>query len=82
MPLMNRDSQVPARVGTPGTSPQEKEACAQECELPLPPGLKEIPLTLEAAQRMRQLIDDPNQPGHAGKEMPTADASILLEKSQ
>ena len=46
--------------------------------VPVPVGLREIPLTPEAAEEMRCRLDDPNQPTHTGKEMPTADASTLL----
>ena len=57
---------------------------AKETETPvvaLPVGLREIPLTPEAAEEIRRILDDPNHPTHAGKEMPTADVSVLRNLS-
>ncbi len=47
----------------------------------LPPGLREITLTVEEATTIQQLLDDPAQPGHKGKEMPSADPSVLRRKN-
>jgi hypothetical protein len=45
----------------------------------LPPVLRDIRLSEEAAAAMKQLLEDAKQPTHSGREMPTADASVLLK---
>ena len=39
--------------------------------VPLPPSLRPMTLTAEEAERMRQLLEDPNIERHAGREMET-----------
>lgn len=47
--------------------------------VPLPIALREIPITPEGAEKIRQALDDPDYPVRAGVEMATADASVLLK---
>lgn len=51
-----------------------------EREVLLPPALHAMTLTVEGAQKMREVLDDESKPGYQGREMPTADASVLLKK--
>jgi hypothetical protein len=49
----------------------------------LPIGLREdLPLTVAGAQKIRQILNDPGHASHGGKEMPTADPSVLVKKTQ
>lgn len=56
-----------------------KEADMDNREVLLPPTLRAT-LTVEGAERLRQILEDESKPGAEGKEMPTADPSVLLEK--
>lgn len=38
-------------------------------------------LTVEEARVIKQILDDKDHPTHAGREMPTVDASFLLGQS-
>lgn len=49
--------------------------------VPLPVGLCEMRLSVEEAEKLRDILDNPSYPTHAGKEMPIADASVLLKKT-
>jgi hypothetical protein len=51
-----------------------------EEDVPLPVGLQGVRLSVEAARKIRDILDDPSYPTHAGKEMPTADPAVLLGK--
>jgi hypothetical protein len=53
---------------------ESDQAEVEDPDVVLPPGLREFRLSQEDAQRLEQLLDDPEQPTHDGKEMPTADA--------
>ena len=60
---------------------QAEEAEVQDDRVKLPLVLREdIPLSVEEAKKMQQILDDPNHPSYVGKEMPTADASVLRKK--
>ena len=64
-------------------SPPEKgcvEETGVEDTLVLPPGLCHILLSVEAATKIKSLLDGTTHPTYAGREMPTADASVLLKK--
>lgn len=50
--------------------------------VPLPPGLRDLRLTDRAANKIKTLLDDADQPTYAGQEMPTADAAVLLEQTR
>ena len=56
------------------------EADLEDVSVPLPRGLREIRLSNQAAAAIEQLLDDASYPTYSGREMPTADASVLLEK--
>ena len=45
-------------------------------------GLRDLHLSEEAAAIIKQLLEDPKQPTHAGQELPTADASALLKNNR
>jgi hypothetical protein len=51
-----------------------------EASVPVPPGLQTVRLSEEAARAIQALLDDEARPGSEGREMPTADASVLLPK--
>lgn len=44
---------------------------------PVPPGLRKVTLSEAAAQQMQVILDDPNYPTHAGKDLAEADPSVL-----
>ncbi|OAI45625.1 hypothetical protein AYO44_12610 [Planctomycetaceae bacterium SCGC AG-212-F19] len=69
---------APPDASTPAAPAKEDAAHA----VVLPVGLREIALTPEAAEEMRRRLDDANHPARAGKEMPTADASALGNRSR
>jgi hypothetical protein len=62
---------------TAAPSPAQEEGATSPKALALPIGLREMHLTVEEAEKLRQILDDAAHPTHAGKEMPTADASVL-----
>lgn len=76
------DKQVQPCLVAPAASPRAEDASIDNRPVQLPPALREVPLTAEGAQLMRRLLDDPKQPGAEGREMPTADASVLLRKAR
>jgi hypothetical protein len=59
-----------------------EHAQQEDSEVMLPPGMHEMTLTPEAAEIMRQLLDDRSKRGAEGREMSTADSSGLLQKPQ
>ncbi len=69
-----------------GSLPKERceseEAEVEDPEVVLPPGLREFRLSQADAEKLEHLLDDSGHPTHDGKEMPTADASILLKKNR
>jgi hypothetical protein len=58
-------------------APQTANEAVDDPNVPLPPGLQPLRLSEQDAETLRRLLDDPQQPTHAGHEMPTADASVL-----
>jgi hypothetical protein len=78
-PLVARPPALPSpppSIATPGGVDVE------DPNVVLPPGLRGFRLRSEDAQTMQRLLDDPDHPTHEGKEMPTADASVLLKKDR
>lgn len=61
---------------------KKEEAAINKKALPLPVGLREMHLTIEEAEKIREILDNPSYPTHAGKEMALADASVLLKKDR
>ncbi len=60
-----------------------EEADTPEACIRLPVALRDdVTLSVEAARKMQQMLDDAEHPAHSGKEMPTADPSVLLDKPQ
>ncbi len=59
---------------------QAEQVKVEDPDVILPPGLREFRLSREDAQRLEQLLDDSGIPTRDGKEMPSADASVLLKK--
>lgn len=45
----------------------------------LPPGLAETNLSQEAAEEIKKILDNPDHPVYAGKEMPSADESTIIK---
>jgi hypothetical protein len=62
-----------------GCSPRHPGVPADPVTLPV--GLREDVLSDEAAAEIQKILDDQTYPTHAGKEMPTADASVLLKSA-
>jgi hypothetical protein len=60
----------------PQNSPEATPANPIET-VPLPPGLREAQLTVEEAEKIREILDDPAHPTRSGKAMPVGEASIL-----
>ena len=58
------------------------DADVEDASVPLPPGLRDIRLSKQAATEIKNLLDDAGHPTYTGREMPTADASVLLEKNR
>ena len=63
----------------------EQTGCAKGAEVtdagvPLPPGLQAVRLSEKAAQAIQTILDDESHPVSEGREMPTADASVLKKK--
>jgi hypothetical protein len=80
---LEKDGVKPGAVAVVPFHQKIQEAEMHDNQVKLPLALREdLPLSVEAAQKMRQILDDPGHPAHAGKEMPTADMSVLLKKSQ
>jgi hypothetical protein len=59
---------------------ESEQVEVEDPDVILPPGLREFRLSQEDAQKMEHLLDDSGHPTHDGKEMPTADASVLVKK--
>ena len=74
---INHDQQV-----QPCPVPPLKDADGEDAFVLLPPSLRDIRLSDQAAAAIKNLLDDAGHPTHTGREMPTADASILLEKNR
>jgi hypothetical protein len=54
-------------------------------EVALPPGLQENKLTLEEAETIRRLLDDPNEPRHEGVPLPSISQEefvMILDRKQ
>jgi hypothetical protein len=58
-----------------------EQPAEEHTSVPLPPGLRDLRLTEEAAAQMRAALDDDSRPAYTGQEMPTADPSVLLRKA-
>jgi hypothetical protein len=69
----------PTRVA-PEPSGCAKDADVTDAGVPLPPGLQAVRLSEKAAQAIQTIIDDETHPVSEGREMPTADASVLKKK--
>jgi hypothetical protein len=74
---INHDQQV-----QPCLVPPVKDADVADSSVPLPPGLRDIRLSEQAAAEIKKVVDDPAHPTHTGREMPTADPSALLGKDR
>jgi hypothetical protein len=59
-----------------------EDADVEDPKVVLPPGLRSFRLSEQNAQMMQQLLDDPQQLGRAGKEMSTADPSVLVNNNR
>ena len=82
MPHLDKDPlALPISVAAEPPSNGNKEAVIDDW-VPLPIALQTRTLTEEEAETMRKLLDDPNQPRRAGREMPTVDASVLRHKGR
>ena len=82
MPEIDHNSQIPTSPVVPAESGCPKEKNAEDQEVSLPVALRPITLTVDAARKIEQLLDDPEQPAHEGREMPSADASALRRKDR
>ena len=74
---INHDQQIQPCLILPVTDTDVEDA-----SVPLPPGLRDIRLSDQEAAAIKNLLDDLGHPTHTGREMPTADASVLLEKNR
>lgn len=75
------DKQVQPCPIVPAGSPRADQTIVDEGEVPLPIALRETTLTPEAASEIQRILDDPSHPAHAGREMTSADASILRKNA-
>ncbi len=73
---------VPPCLGASAENVRVQDVGVEEPSVPLPPGLCDVRLSEEAAQAMRGLLDDEGRSAHGGREMPTADASILRKTAR
>src|SRR5262249_7382718 len=73
---------VTVNQNKPTEDPRAPAASVEEGSVTLPPALQITAISVEEAQTLRQILNDPNHPTHAGQEMPTADASVLRKKAQ
>lgn len=78
--LNNRVEEV--RMILKNWSSQVGELFRREEEIALPPGLRITSLTREEARVIKEIANDPSRPAHEGREMPTVDASFLLNGSR
>ena len=78
---LDHDQRVQPCPGTPGENGSAEDASVEDVLVPLPPGLRSIRLSEEAAATMRSVLDDVDRSAFAGQEMPTADASVLQKKA-
>ena len=74
---INHDQQV-----QPGLVPPVEGAGVEDPFVPLPPGLRDIRLSDQAAAEIKNILDDADHPTHAGREMPTAAPAVLLRKGR
>ncbi len=78
---IDHDQHVQPCLVPPGEYGRAEEAGVEDEVVSLPPGLRKVRLSEEAAQAMRDLLDDEGHAAHVGREMPTADASALRKKA-
>ena len=81
MPDIFDQQQLTQPPTPPADAPPANEA-EGDTSVPLPPGLQPLRLRDEDAETLRRLLDDPQHPAHAGREMPTADASVLRKPTR
>lgn len=74
------DQRVRPCLGPPAENGHLEDAGVEDASVPLPPGLRDIRLSNQAAAEIKNILDDEGHPTYSGREMPTADASVLLEK--
>jgi hypothetical protein len=77
---INHDQQIQPCLILPVNATDVEDA--EDASVPLPPGLRDIRLSDQEAAAIKNLLDDSGHPTHTGREMPTADASVLLEKNR
>jgi hypothetical protein len=74
----DRDKTTQTDIPLAADYPITKEIGEKENDSSTPPGLREIRLTEEEAELLRQILDAPNKPTFSGKEMPSADPCVLF----
>jgi hypothetical protein len=57
----------------------ERES-VDEGEVRLPIALRDTMLKVEEAQEIRRILDDPNYPTHAGKQVALADEDMVIKR--
>ena len=77
---IDHDQCVQPCLGSPAENGRAEDAGVEDAFVPLPPGLRDIRLSNQAAIELKKLLDDAGHPTYSGQEMPTVDASVLLEK--
>ena len=80
--LVNQQQPLQPPAAVPVEVPQAENKGVEDPNVTLPPGLRDLHLSEEAAAIMKQLLEDPKQPTYGGQEMPTADASALLKNNR
>ena len=80
MPATDRENRALACFVVQSDSPCAKLVGRENTTVSLPPAFQPVTLTVDEAATIRQLLDDPARPARAGQEMPTADASFLLDR--
>jgi hypothetical protein len=79
MPDLVNQQPLQSPAAVPAEPPRAENEAVADPNVTLPPGLRDLPLSEEAAAIMKQLLEDAKQPTNSGQEMPTADASALLK---
>jgi hypothetical protein len=82
MPDLVNQQQPLQNPAVPVEVPRAENEGVEDPNVALPAGLRALHLSEEVAAILKQLLDDPKQPTHAGQEMPTADASALLKNNR
>lgn len=77
---LDHDPRVHPSIDSPTENGHVEDAGVDDDFVPLPPGLRDIRLSNQAATEIKNILDDASHPTYGGREMPTADASVLLEK--